>query len=84
LMITEVPLVGTGMEEKVARDSGVMVISQHSGTVTKVDATEIVIDNKHSYPLKVYQRSNANTCVHQTPLVKLGDKIRKLLGIGGE
>jgi len=64
LMIPEVPLVGTGMEEKVARDSGVVVLARESGTVTKVDGREIVI-GKNSYSLKNFQRSNANTCVHQ-------------------
>ncbi len=77
LMITEVPFVGTGMEEKVARDSGAVVIAQQAGTVTKIDAREIVIGADNVYPLKIYQRSNANTCVHQTPLVKLGDKVEK-------
>ncbi len=74
LMITDAPRVGTGMEEKVARDSGVVVIAKESGKVTKVDATEIVI-GKDIYPLKNYQRSNANTCVHQRPLVKLGEHV---------
>ncbi len=74
LMIPEVPLVGTGMEEKVARDSGVVVIAKDDGTVTKVDGREIVV-GKTSYPLKNFQRSNANTCVHQRPLVKLGQKV---------
>ena len=75
LMTPEVPLVGTGMEEKVARDSGVVVIAEEAGTVTAVDATEIVI-GETSYPLKNYQRTNANTCIHQRPLVKVGDKIK--------
>ncbi|MBI3315326.1 MAG: DNA-directed RNA polymerase subunit beta [Candidatus Omnitrophica bacterium] len=74
LMVPEVPFVGTGMEEKVARDSGVLVIAQESGTVTKVDGREIVI-GKTVYPLKNFQRSNANTCVHQRPLVKPGEKV---------
>ena len=74
LMIPEVPLVGTGMEEKVARDSGVVVIAQESGTVTKVDGREITV-GKTNYTLKNFQRSNANTCVHQRPLVKLGQKV---------
>lgn len=74
LMQTEVPLVGTGMEEKVARDSGVVVIAKESGTVMKVDAKEIVV-GKNVYTLKVFQRSNANTCVHQRPLVNVGDKV---------
>jgi len=74
LMIPEVPLVGTGMEEKVARDSGVVVIAKESGTVTKVDGREITV-GKTNYTLKNFQRSNANTCVHQRPLVKLGQKV---------
>lgn len=74
LMVTEVPYVGTGMEEKVARDSGVVIVSKDAGTVTKVDGREIVID-KTVHILKNFMRSNANTCVHQTPLVKLGQKV---------
>lgn len=76
LMIPEVPFVGTGMEGKVARDSGVVVIAKEAGTVSKVDGREIVI-GKNVYPLKNFQRSNANTCVHQRPLVKLGDKVEQ-------
>src|SRR5207247_10357575 len=57
LMIPEVPLVGTGMEGKVARDSGVVVIAKDSGIVTKVDGREIVI-GKNTYSLKNFQRSN--------------------------
>ncbi len=74
LMVPEVPLVGTGMEGKVARDSGVMVLANDSGTVTKVDGREIVV-GKTTYTLKNFQRSNANTCVHQRPIVKLGQKV---------
>lgn len=75
LMIPEVPYVGTGMEEKVARDSGVVVISKEAGVVTRVDATEIVV-NDTEYPLMNYQRTNANTCIHQRPIVKVGEKIK--------
>ncbi|HBR14629.1 MAG TPA: DNA-directed RNA polymerase subunit beta [Candidatus Omnitrophica bacterium] len=74
LMIPEVPYVGTGMEEKVARDSGVVVIAKDEGIVTKVDASEIVV-GKRVYPLKNYQRTNANTCIHQRPLVHIGEKV---------
>ncbi|MBI3601687.1 MAG: DNA-directed RNA polymerase subunit beta [Candidatus Omnitrophica bacterium] len=74
LMIPQVPFVGTGMEGKVARDSGVMVIAKESGTVTKVDGREVII-GKIIYSLKNFQRSNANTCVHQRPLVKPGQKV---------
>ncbi|VAX37205.1 DNA-directed RNA polymerase beta subunit [hydrothermal vent metagenome] len=74
LMVPEVPHVGTGMEGKVARDSGVVVIAKNSGTVKKIDASEIVV-GETVYSLKNYQRTNANTCIHQRPLVKIGEKI---------
>jgi DNA-directed RNA polymerase subunit beta len=76
LMHTEVPCVGTGMEEKVARDSGVVVIAKEGGKVTAVDATRIVVDEQE-YPLKSFMRSNANTSILQRPLVKLGDSVAK-------
>jgi DNA-directed RNA polymerase subunit beta len=76
LMVTEPPLVGTGMEVKVARDSGATVLAQASGTVTSVQADEIVI-NDVPHRLKKFVRSNANTCINQRPLVKLGEKVRK-------
>ncbi|HOD12471.1 MAG TPA: DNA-directed RNA polymerase subunit beta [Candidatus Omnitrophota bacterium] len=75
LMDTEAPYVGTGMEEAVARDSGAVVIARESGKVTKVDAREIVI-GKTVYPLKNFLRSNANTCLHNKPIVKLGDYVQ--------
>jgi len=74
LMVPEVPYVGTGMEGKVAKDSGVVVVSKVSGIVTKVDAREIVI-GKTVYSLMNYQRTNANTCIHQRPLVRVGEKV---------
>ncbi|MCA9408155.1 MAG: DNA-directed RNA polymerase subunit beta, partial [Candidatus Omnitrophica bacterium] len=76
LMIPEVPYVGTGMEGKVACDSGVVVLAEEDGTVSAVDAQEIIIGEK-IYPLKNYQRTNANTCIHQRPLVYVGDKVKK-------
>lgn len=76
LMIPEVPYVGTGIEQKVAKDSGVVVIAKEAGTVTKVDAQEIMI-GETIYSLKNFQRTNANTCIHQKPLVKIGDKVQK-------
>ncbi len=75
LMIPEVPHVGTGMEGKVARDSGVVVVAKESGTVVKVDASEIVVGKTH-YPLKNFQRTNANTCIHQRPIVRIGEKVK--------
>lgn len=74
LLTPEVPNVGTGMEEKVARDSGVVVIAKKDGTVSKVDAREIIVGDD-VYILKNFQRTNANTCIHQRPLVHAGDKV---------
>jgi DNA-directed RNA polymerase subunit beta len=88
LMRTEAPLIGTGMESVVARDSGVTVIAKRDGVVTSVDATRVVIKHEGSeskgvgtevdiYNLVKYQRSNQNTCINQRPIVKVGDVVRK-------
>ena len=76
LMFPQEPLVGTGLEEKVCRDSGVMVISKESGTVKAVDSSSITVDS-FTYKLKKFDRSNADTCVNHRPLVKKGDEIKK-------
>ncbi|MCM8799831.1 MAG: DNA-directed RNA polymerase subunit beta [Candidatus Omnitrophica bacterium] len=76
LLFTETPLVGTGMEEKVARDSGVVVIAKESGKVTSVDSSSITI-GKNKYVLKKFQRTNADTCLNQRPLVKVGDYVEE-------
>ncbi len=84
---TEKPLVGTGIERDVARDSGVCVIAERSGVVDSVDAARIVIrvaDSEASindapvdiYTLTKFTRSNQNTCINQRPLVREGDAIR--------
>ena len=83
---TEKPLVGTGMESVVARDSGVTVIARRGGVVDSVDAARIVVrvsdDEAEAeeagvdiYNLTKYQRSNQNTCINQRPLVRTGDVI---------
>ena len=82
----EKPLVGTGMESVVARDSGVTVIARRGGVVDSVDASRIVVrvaDDEaeageagvNIYNLTKYQRSNQNTCINQRPLVRTGDVI---------
>ena len=76
LMVTEAPLVGTQMEAKVARDSGTMVIAEESGKVTSVDAASITTGKK-TYHLKKFLRTNANTCLNQRPMVKLGEHVEK-------
>jgi DNA-directed RNA polymerase subunit beta len=88
LMRNEAPLVGTGIEAKVAEDSGVTVVAQRDGIVQTVDATRIVIKaDKASrkevgsevdiYNLVKYRRSNQNTCINQRPIIKVGDRIKK-------
>ena len=80
----EKPLVGTGLETVVARDSGVCVVAKNKGVVESVDAGRIVVrvtDAKNKtaevdiYNLVKYTRSNQNTCINQRPLVKVGDKV---------
>jgi DNA-directed RNA polymerase subunit beta len=85
LLRSDAPVVGTGMEGAVARDSGAAITALRSGIVDQVDADRIVIhatDEKDSskstvdiYKLKKFKRSNQNTCITQTPLVRVGDKI---------
>ncbi|NLL63892.1 MAG: DNA-directed RNA polymerase subunit beta [Ruminococcaceae bacterium] len=81
LMRTTAPYVGTGMEYKVALDSGVVVLAKEAGTVTRVDATSIEItqaDKKvERYDLVKFMRSNQGTCVNQRPIVSLGEKVEK-------
>jgi DNA-directed RNA polymerase subunit beta len=76
LMFPEAPLVGTMMEDKVARDSGAVVIAEESGKVTAVDASSITI-GKRTYKLKKFIRTNADTCINQRPIVGLGDTVEK-------
>ncbi|RJP28898.1 MAG: DNA-directed RNA polymerase subunit beta [Candidatus Omnitrophota bacterium] len=74
LMVTESPLVGTFMEEKVARDSGTVVLAENSGKVIQVDASSITI-GKRTYHLNKFLRTNADTCLNQRPLVKPGQYV---------
>ncbi|MBI5237855.1 MAG: DNA-directed RNA polymerase subunit beta [Deltaproteobacteria bacterium] len=77
LIRTEAPIVGTGMESIVARDSGVTILTKHPGTVESVDATRIVVRNDSGgvdiYNLTKFRRSNQNTCLNQKPIVFKGD-----------
>jgi DNA-directed RNA polymerase subunit beta len=87
LLRSNSPLVGTGMERAVARDSGVTVVARYDGTVESVDASRIVIkadsdDEEISarpdiYKLVKYMRSNQSTCINQRPIVRAGDRVRK-------
>lgn len=80
LLRTEAPYIGTGLERKVAVDSGALVVSKVDGKVVYVDASKIVIEDEngkeHKYRLLNYERSNASMCLHQTPLVSLGEEVK--------
>ncbi len=86
LLRSEAPLVGTGMEEIVAKDSGVTTVARRSGVVDQVDATRIVIRSSEIsedgspgvdiYNLIKFTRSNQNTCLNQRPLITVGDVVK--------
>ncbi|MEW6489280.1 MAG: DNA-directed RNA polymerase subunit beta [Thermodesulfobacteriota bacterium] len=87
LLKNEAPLVGTGIEGVVARDSGVTVVARRDGTVESVDSSRIVVryleqegqdvaTGVEVYGLTKFQRSNQNTCLNQRPIVNVGDKVR--------
>ncbi|MGH1399505.1 MAG: DNA-directed RNA polymerase subunit beta [Alphaproteobacteria bacterium] len=86
LVKAQAPIVGTGMEATVARDSGAAVSARRAGKVTKVDATRVVVQATEDlnpgepvvdiYKLAKFQRSNQSTCITQKPLVKNGDMVR--------
>ncbi|NOT70606.1 MAG: DNA-directed RNA polymerase subunit beta [Hyphomicrobium sp.] len=85
LIKAEAPLVGTGMEDRVAQDSGAAIAARRTGIVDQVDATRIVIrataepdpskPGVDIYRLRKFQRSNQNTCINQRPLVNVGDTV---------
>ncbi len=83
LIRTEAPLVGTGMERRVAVDSGVCAVARRTGTVESVDATRIVVrpdpgegsEVPDIYPMMKFQRSNQSTCYNQKPIVRPGERV---------
>ncbi|MEN8183821.1 MAG: DNA-directed RNA polymerase subunit beta, partial [Myxococcota bacterium] len=86
LLRTQAPVVGTGMEAVVARDSGVTVVAKRDGMVEAVDASRIVVkpdddeaagSNVDIINLIKYQRSNQNTCINQKPIVRVGDHVKR-------
>jgi DNA-directed RNA polymerase subunit beta len=76
LLISEPPIVATGLERAVAINSGMVVKSQQDGTVTFVDASRVVIDGTHTYKLRKYVGLNERTCLNQKPFVKVGQKVK--------
>ena len=81
LLVPEAPIIGTGMEYKTARDSGVVILAREAGIVEKVSARQIEIreDNGHLrlYTLHKFERSNQGTCINQRPLVNAGQRVEK-------
>ena len=80
LLRPEAPYVGTGVEWIAARDAGSSVVAKADGVVSYVDARKIVVDNKtgqDTYYLADFSASNQNTCFHQKPIVKVGDKVKR-------
>jgi DNA-directed RNA polymerase subunit beta len=75
LLTCEAPLVGTGMEEVVARNSSMVVKSKRAGTVTHVDSTAVTIGDD-VYRLRKFEGLNERTCINQTPVVRKGDKVK--------
>jgi DNA-directed RNA polymerase subunit beta len=79
LLITEPPLVGTGLEYRAAIDTGDVVLAENAGTVVDVGADHITVetkDGKDTYELTKYMRSNQGTLIHQKPIVGLGERVR--------
>ena len=81
LLVPHSPYVGTGIEYKIAKDSGVGIIAKESGTVVYVDSLRIVVENEEgqerTYQLRKFVRSNASTCINQRPIVETGEKVEK-------
>ena len=82
LLVTEAPYVGTGMEFKAARDSGVVILASHAGTIEFVDAERIAVrrdDNNEldEYKLLKFKRSNQGTCINQRPIVGHGEHVEE-------
>ncbi len=82
LLVTEAPIVGTGMEHKAAKDSGVVVIAKNSGTIDFVDADKITVlrddgEGRDEYRLLKFKRSNQGTCINQRPIVCNGEHVEK-------
>ncbi|MGP1608879.1 MAG: DNA-directed RNA polymerase subunit beta [Clostridium sp.] len=81
LIKTDSPIVGTGMEYRTAKDSGILIVSETDGTVKKVTGEEITVvdenNQNHTYTLKKFKRTNSSTCINQKPIVKEGEKVSK-------
>ena len=77
LLVTEPPVVATGMEKVVAQNSGMVIRAEKDGKVTYVDGERIVLDGTEEYILRKFQGLNERTCLNQKPLVRIGEKVKK-------
>ncbi len=80
LLTTEAPIVGTGIEYRAAKDSGITVTAQNEGVVEKVSGDEIIVRNKNNvldkYKLRKFKRTNGGTCINQRPVVTKGERVK--------
>ena len=81
LLTTEAPIVGTGIEYRAAKDSGITVTAKNEGIIEKVSADEILVRNKKNeidtYHLRKFKRTNGGTCINQRPVVTRGEKVKE-------
>ncbi len=81
LMITESPIVGTGIEYRAAKDSGILVLAEEDGTIEKVTGDAIIVKYDSgktiTHKLRKFKRTNGGTCINQKPIVKKGEKVKK-------
>ena len=81
LMITESPIVGTGIEYRAAKDSGILVLAEDDGVIEKVTGDYITVKYKNgktvTHKLRKFKRTNGGTCINQKPIVKKGEKVKK-------
>ena len=81
LMITDSPMIGTGMEYRAAKDSGILVLAEDDGVVEHVDSMSITVKYKNgktvTHHLRKFKRTNGGTCINQKPIVVVGEKVKK-------
>ncbi len=81
LMITDSPIIGTGIEYRAAKDSGILILAEEDGVIEKVTGDQITVkyDNGKTvvHKLRKFKRTNGGTCINQKPIVKVGEKVKK-------
>ena len=82
LLVTEAPIIGTGLEYKAAKDSGAVIVAEHDGVAVSVTSSEILVKRKENgmidkYKLLKFKRSNSGTCVNQRPIINKGEEVKR-------